>query len=72
MKLALSVQRAVDCHDMSDTQVVVPLYAIDGWLIGLITLGAKKSELPYLDSELDLLSTLGKAVSLGLEVKGST
>ncbi|MDT8399890.1 MAG: serine/threonine-protein kinase [Pseudomonadales bacterium] len=67
IRLALSRQQA-DRHPGSrGVEVLVPLYSLGSWLIGLVVIGPKKSDLPFDDREIALLSTVGTAVALGLE-----
>ena len=48
-------------------EVAVPLMGSAGSPIGLLTLGAKRSELPYSKEDLLLLSALGSAAGISLE-----
>ena len=67
VKAALTRQQATPQPGPHGIEIQVPLYSLDGWLIGLIFIGPKKSELPYNDREIALLSSVGTTVALGLE-----
>jgi GAF domain-containing protein len=49
-------------------QLVVPLAASDGHLVGLLALGEKRSGLPFLKEDLSLLQAVADAAALGLEL----
>ncbi|MEX2505645.1 MAG: serine/threonine-protein kinase [Pseudohongiellaceae bacterium] len=67
VSFALDRQQADRRPGPRGPEIVVPLYSLDGWLIGLIVIGPKKSEMAFDDREIALLSTVGTAVALGLE-----
>jgi hypothetical protein len=48
-------------------QVLQPLHASDGSLLGLIVLGAKRSELPFTDEDRSLIAALAASGALVLE-----
>ena len=64
---ALLQQQATRHPGPNGEEVLLPLYSLEGWLLGLIFIGPKKSELAYNDREIALLSTVGTTVALGLE-----
>lgn len=50
-------------------QLLVPIVAFDGTLAGIIALGEKKSGLPFLREDRQLLSTIANAAALAMEVQ---
>ncbi len=50
-------------------QVLVPLAASDGSLLGLVALGAKRSGFPFQEEEMRLLATVATPAALALEVR---
>jgi hypothetical protein len=48
-------------------RLLVPLIASEGTLVGILALGAKKSELPFSKEDRWLLSTIGASAALNLE-----
>jgi hypothetical protein len=50
-------------------RLLVPLIATDGSLIGMIALGGKKSELPFLAEDRELLAAVASSASLALELR---
>jgi hypothetical protein len=54
---------------LADNQslLLVPLAASDGLLVGIISLGARKSELPYSDEDRRLLAAIADAAALTIE-----
>jgi hypothetical protein len=50
-------------------QLLVPLLSTDGSLLGTIALGEKKSGLPFLKEDRELLSTIASSAALALEVQ---
>lgn len=49
-------------------EMIAPTYALDGGMIGLLALGGKKSELPFLKEDRDLLQSVCSATGLVLEL----
>ncbi len=49
--------------------LLVPIVAFDGTLAGIIALGEKKSGLPFLREDRQLLSTIANAAALAMEVQ---
>ncbi|HJS74306.1 MAG TPA: hypothetical protein VJ921_08475, partial [Vicinamibacteria bacterium] len=53
----------------SGFRLLVPLIASEGTLVGILALGAKKSELPFSKEDRWLLSTIGASAALNLETR---
>lgn len=53
-------------------QLLVPMIATDGTLLGVIALGGKKSELPFLAEDRELLAAVAASASLALELRRAT
>lgn len=51
----------------SSSRLLVPLHSSEGLLVGLITLGARKSELPFSRDDRSLLSAIADAGALTIE-----
>ncbi len=51
----------------SGFRLLIPLIASEGTLVGILALGAKKSELPFSKEDRWLLSTIGASAALNLE-----
>ncbi|MEM8930037.1 MAG: serine/threonine-protein kinase [Acidobacteriota bacterium] len=49
-------------------ELIAPTYSLDGGMIGLLALGGKKSELPFLKEDRDLLQSVCSATGLVLEL----
>ncbi len=62
-----------DRHWLADGEfcLLVPIQAGSGSLLGVIGLGAKKSELPFLREDRRLLADLARTAALGLELQHS-
>ncbi|MEM1179297.1 MAG: serine/threonine-protein kinase [Acidobacteriota bacterium] len=57
-------------HWLIDAQIemLAPAYALDGSMIGMLALGPKKSELPFLREDRDLLKSVCSATGLVIEL----
>ncbi|MEM9598797.1 MAG: serine/threonine-protein kinase, partial [Acidobacteriota bacterium] len=57
-------------HWLVDSRVsmIAPAYALDGELIGILVLGGKKSELPFLKEDREMLQAVCSAAGLVMEV----
>lgn len=62
-----------DRHWLADGELrlLVPIQAASGSLLGVIALGAKKSELPFLREDRHLLADVARTAALGLELQWS-
>lgn len=62
-----------DRHWLADGELrlLVPIQAASGSLLGVIALGAKKSELPFLREDRHLLADVARTAALGLELQFS-
>lgn len=60
-----------DRHWLADAELrlLVPIQAASGSLLGVIALGAKKSELPFLREDRRLLADVARTAALGLELQ---
>lgn len=61
----------IDRHWLVDGRfrLLVPLAASDGSLLGLLALGEKKSGLPFLRDDRELLRTIATSAALGIELQ---
>lgn len=57
-------------HWLADhrVQLLAPIFALDGSLNGLLVIGAKRSELPFLGEDLQLLTNVCSSVGLVIEL----
>lgn len=62
-----------DRHWLADAELrlLVPIQAASGSLLGVIALGAKKNELPFLREDRRLLADVARTAALGLELQFS-
>lgn len=60
----------VDRHWLVDgrARLLAPIFASDGSLLGMIALGAKKSELPFLREDHQLLTAIASSTALAIEL----
>ncbi len=69
----LALLPEADRHWLADGELrlLVPIQAASGTLLGVIALGAKKSELPFLREDRHLLADVARTAALGLELQWS-
>ncbi|HXU33255.1 MAG TPA: protein kinase, partial [Thermoanaerobaculia bacterium] len=67
----LALLPEADRHWLADGELrlLVPIQAASGSLLGVIALGAKKSELPFLREDRRLLGDVARTAALGLELQ---
>ncbi|MEP7012982.1 MAG: protein kinase [Acidobacteriota bacterium] len=69
----LALLPEADRHWLADAELrlLVPIQAASGSLLGVIALGTKKSELPFLREDRRLLADVARTAALGLELQSS-